>query len=128
MIEAAVRERSDALVRTLLESVRIASVSMTGEGISDQVGFLTKRLEGWGFKVEVTPTTSHPIIYAEAGMQAEAAAAGKRFLELNPRFVADPEGELTKRNYRPEDRARIIEGLRKAGLPIRGADIGASLP
>ena len=45
MIEAAVRERSDALVRTLLESVRIASVSMTGEGISDQVGFLTKRLE-----------------------------------------------------------------------------------
>jgi acetylornithine deacetylase/succinyl-diaminopimelate desuccinylase-like protein len=67
MIEAAVRERSDALVRTLLESVRIASVSMTGEGIADQVGFLTKRLEGWGFKVEVTPTTSHPIIYAEAG-------------------------------------------------------------
>ena len=67
MIEAAVRERSDALVRTLLDSVRIASVSMTGEGIADQVGFLTKRLEGWGFKVEVTPTTSHPIIYAEAG-------------------------------------------------------------
>jgi adenylate cyclase len=59
------------------------------------------------------------VIYAEAGMQAEAAAAGKRFLELNPRFVADPEGELTKRNYRPEDRARIIEGLRKAGLPIQ---------
>src|SRR4051794_23024774 len=59
------------------------------------------------------------VIYAEAGMQAEAAAAGKRFLELNPRFIADPEGELTKRNYRPEDRARIIEGLRKAGLPIQ---------
>src|SRR4051812_46394610 len=67
MIEAAVRERSDALVRTLLESVRIASVSMTGEGIADQVGFLKKRLEGWGFSAEVHPTTSHPIIYAEAG-------------------------------------------------------------
>src|SRR3954471_6782165 len=67
MIDAAVRERSDALVRTLLDSVRIASVSLTGEGIQDQVGFLRKRLEGWGFAVEVHPTSSHPIIYAEAG-------------------------------------------------------------
>jgi acetylornithine deacetylase/succinyl-diaminopimelate desuccinylase-like protein len=67
MIEAAVRERSDALVKTLLDSVRIASVSMTGEGIADQVGFLRGRLEGWGFTVEVHPTTSHPIIYAETG-------------------------------------------------------------
>ena len=67
MIEAAVRERSDALVRTLLDSVRIASVSLTGEGIGNQVEFLRKRLEGWGFAAEVHPTTSHPIIYAEAG-------------------------------------------------------------
>jgi acetylornithine deacetylase/succinyl-diaminopimelate desuccinylase-like protein len=67
MIEAAVRERSDALVKTLLDSVRIASVSLTGEGIQDQVGFLKKRLEDWGFAVEVHPTTSHPIVYAEIG-------------------------------------------------------------
>jgi len=67
MIDAAVRERSDALVKTLLDSVRIASVSMTGEGIADQVGFLRQRLEGWGFAVEVHPTTSHPILYAEIG-------------------------------------------------------------
>ena len=67
MIDSAVRERSDALVKTLLDSVRIASVSMTGEGIAEQVGFLRKRLEGWGFAVEVHPTTSHPIIYAETG-------------------------------------------------------------
>ena len=67
MIEAAVHERSDALVKTLLDSVRIASVSLTGEGIQDQVGFLKKRLEGWGFAVEVHPTTSHPIVYAEIG-------------------------------------------------------------
>jgi acetylornithine deacetylase/succinyl-diaminopimelate desuccinylase-like protein len=64
---SAVRERSDSLVRTLLESVRIASVSMTGEGIADQVAFLTQRLKGWGFTVEVHPTTSHPIVYAETG-------------------------------------------------------------
>src|SRR5258706_2293350 len=67
MIDAAVRERSDALVKTLLDSVRIASVSLTGEGIQDQVGFMKKRLEGWGFAVEVHPTTSHPIVYAEIG-------------------------------------------------------------
>ncbi|QJR16046.1 M20/M25/M40 family metallo-hydrolase [Usitatibacter palustris] len=67
MIDDAVRERSGALVQTLLDSIRIASVSLTGEGIGDQVAFLRKRLEGWGFAVEVHDTTSHPIIYAEAG-------------------------------------------------------------
>ena len=46
MIETAVRDRSDALVKTLLDSVRIASVSLTGEGIGDQVAFLRKRLDG----------------------------------------------------------------------------------
>ncbi|MGE5096901.1 MAG: M20/M25/M40 family metallo-hydrolase [Betaproteobacteria bacterium] len=67
MIETIVRERADALVRTLLDSVRIASVSLTGEGIADQVAFLTQRLEGWGFGVEVHPTSSHPIIFAQTG-------------------------------------------------------------
>ncbi len=67
MIEAAVRERRDSLVDTLLESVRIASISLTGEGIADQVTFLKRRLEGWGFAVEVHKTASHPIIYAEVG-------------------------------------------------------------
>ena len=69
MIAAAVQQRSEQLVRTLLDSVRIASVSLTGEGIADQVGFLKKRLEGWGFAAEVHETTSHPIIYAETGPQ-----------------------------------------------------------
>jgi len=52
MIEEAVRARSETLVRTLLESVRIASISLTGEGIADQVAFLTKRLKGWGFAID----------------------------------------------------------------------------
>lgn len=63
----AVASRSRSLVDTLLESVRIASVSLTGEGIADQVAFLRSRLEGWGFAVEVHPTASHPIVYAEIG-------------------------------------------------------------
>ncbi|HEX6635569.1 MAG TPA: M20/M25/M40 family metallo-hydrolase [Usitatibacter sp.] len=66
-IAQAVEARSKALVETLLESVRIASVSLTGEGIDDQVAFLRRRLQGWGFSVEVHPTSSHPIIYAETG-------------------------------------------------------------
>src|ERR1700741_3768264 len=67
MFDAAVRERSDALGRTLLDSVRIASVSLTGEGIDDQVGFLRKRLQAWGFTVEVHKTSGNPIIYAGTG-------------------------------------------------------------
>jgi acetylornithine deacetylase/succinyl-diaminopimelate desuccinylase-like protein len=67
VIESAVRERADTLVQTLLESIRIASVSLTGEGIGDQVRFLRQRLEGWGFSVEVHETASHPIVYAEIG-------------------------------------------------------------
>lgn len=66
-IDAAVRDRADALVRTLLESVRIPSVSLTGEGIADQVAFLRRRLQDWGFAVEVHQTSSHPIVYAEIG-------------------------------------------------------------
>ena len=77
MIDAAVRERSDALVRTLLESVRIASVSLTGEGIADQVAFLTKRLKDWGFAVEVHDTTSHPIVYAEIGPSPRPSPKGE---------------------------------------------------
>jgi acetylornithine deacetylase/succinyl-diaminopimelate desuccinylase-like protein len=67
VIESAVRERADKLVQTLLESIRIASVSLTGEGIGDQVRFLQRRLESWGFSVEVHETASHPIVYAEIG-------------------------------------------------------------
>src|SRR5579859_3683966 len=67
LIADAVGKRSRAVVDTLLESVRIASVSLTGEGIEDEVAFLRRRLEGWGFKVEVHPTSSHPILYGEIG-------------------------------------------------------------
>src|SRR5258706_14250414 len=67
MIDAAARERSAALVKPPLDFVGIASGSFSGEGNRDQVGFLKKRLEGWGFAVEVHPTTSHPIVYAEIG-------------------------------------------------------------
>jgi acetylornithine deacetylase/succinyl-diaminopimelate desuccinylase-like protein len=77
MIDAIVRDRSESLVRTLLDSVRIASVSLTGEGIGDQVKFLQKRLQSWGFAVEVHPTSSHPIIYAEIGPPPRPSPKGE---------------------------------------------------
>ncbi len=67
MIEQAVAARAGGLVQTLLESVRIPSVSLTGQGIAEQVAFLRARLERWGFAVEVHETASQPIVYAEIG-------------------------------------------------------------
>jgi hypothetical protein len=67
MIESAVRDRSDALVRTLLDSDphRLGEPHRRRHRGPGRVP--EERLEGWGFTVEVHPTTSHPIIYAEIG-------------------------------------------------------------
>jgi acetylornithine deacetylase/succinyl-diaminopimelate desuccinylase-like protein len=62
-----VQERAAPLVQTLLDSVAIASISLTGEGIDAQVRFLTDKLKGWGFATEVFPTSAQPIILAEIG-------------------------------------------------------------
>jgi acetylornithine deacetylase/succinyl-diaminopimelate desuccinylase-like protein len=66
-IEAAVRDRSAEFVATLLEAVRIPSVSLTGEGIGAAVDFLAGRMKRWGFEVQVFPTASQPIVYGEIG-------------------------------------------------------------
>ena len=67
-LRSAVAARSGEFVSTLLEAVRIPSVSLTGQGIGDAVAFLEGRLKRWGFTtVEVHPTTHHPIVYAEIG-------------------------------------------------------------
>jgi len=71
-IDAAVRDRAEELVATLLESVSIPSVSLTGEGIDRAVEFLVGRLKGWGFEVQVFPTKSQPIVYAEIGPEDAA--------------------------------------------------------
>jgi len=68
-IAAAVSDRADALVATLLESARIPSVSLTGEGIAEAVEFLRLRMQRWGFAVQVFPTASQPIVYGEIGPQ-----------------------------------------------------------
>jgi len=65
--DAAVASRAGALVGTLLEAVRIPSVSLTGQGIDAAVDFLLARLRDWGFTAEVHRTESQPIVYAEIG-------------------------------------------------------------
>jgi adenylate cyclase len=58
------------------------------------------------------------MIYAALGMEAEAVEAGTRFARMNPEFLANLDVELAKRNFRPEDLAHLVEGLRKAGVPV----------
>lgn len=58
------------------------------------------------------------VIYAELGMRAEATQAGARFVQMSPRFLPNLYAELARRNIGPEDRVRLAEGLRKAGLPV----------
>ena len=58
------------------------------------------------------------VIYAERGLMAEARREGALFTELHPTFVANVDSELRKRNVQPEDRARLILGLLKAGVPV----------
>src|SRR5688500_4568459 len=61
------------------------------------------------------------IIYVERGLLAEARAETALFAKLQPRFLAHLDAELARRNVRPEDRARMAAGLRKAGLRGPGA-------
>src|SRR3954470_1595730 len=112
MIEATVQRHAEDVVRTLLDSIRIASVSLTGEGIGDQVAFLRGRLAHWGFMVEVHPTTSHPILYAEIG-PAEAKVTGLLYGHYDV-YPADEKQE----GWRTKPFEPVIEGDRIWG---RGA-------
>ena len=43
-------------------------------------------------------------------------------------FVANLDAELRKRNVRPEDRARLVQGLLKAGVPVPAKAAAAKPP
>lgn len=58
------------------------------------------------------------IIYAQLGMKPQAAEAHDQFLRMRPNFFEGWEQEVAKRNYRPEDAVRLVEGARKAGFPL----------
>jgi adenylate cyclase len=58
------------------------------------------------------------IIYAEAGMMDDARREGQVFVSMRPDFLPNVVTELAMRNMQPEDRDRLIEGLRKAGMTV----------
>jgi TolB-like protein/tetratricopeptide (TPR) repeat protein len=57
------------------------------------------------------------VVYADAGMMADARREGARFNEMRADFIPNIVAELKSRNFQPADRARMIADLRKAGLP-----------
>ncbi|QKK29512.1 adenylate cyclase [Rhizobium indicum] len=66
------------------------------------------------------------IIYAEAGMTDDARREGRVFVSMRPDFLPNIVTELAMRNMQPEDRDRLIEGLRKAGMTVPDPDAIAS--
>lgn len=58
------------------------------------------------------------MIYAERGLTAEAEHEAALFMKLHPKFMSNLDTEMRKRNLRPDDRAHMVEGLVKAGLPV----------
>ena len=66
------------------------------------------------------------VIYAERGLMAEARREAAMLTELHPAFVANLDLELRKRNLRPEDHARLVLGLLKAGVPVPAEAVTAA--
>ncbi|PDS78015.1 adenylate cyclase [Rhizobium sp. L43] len=66
------------------------------------------------------------IIYAEAGLMEDARREGQVFVGMRPDFLPNVVTELAMRNMQREDRDRLIEGLRKAGMTVPDPDAIAS--
>ena len=58
------------------------------------------------------------VTYAQAGLDEEGRRHAQIFAQMQPDFVANIEAELEARNIQPDDRRRLMAGLRKAGLPL----------
>ena len=66
------------------------------------------------------------VIYAEKGMMEEAKREGDTFVAMRPGFIPNLVTELKLRNIQPNDQARMIAGIRKAGLLLPpGAEAAA---
>jgi hypothetical protein len=57
---------------------------------------------------------------AQLGLTDEAEAAVRRILAINPEYADQVVGDLEKRNIHPDLIPLVVDGLRKAGLPISG--------
>jgi adenylate cyclase len=69
------------------------------------------------------------VIYAERGMTDEAKRESQEFALMGSDYLVNLTEELKTRLARPEDRERILAGLRKAGLePVSGPEPAQSSP
>ncbi len=66
----------------------------------------------------VLPHAALAMIHGQAGNSAEAAAEVREILRIDPAFAETAVAEFERRNIAPATIARIVEGLRKAGLPV----------
>ncbi|WEA24506.1 adenylate cyclase [Rhizobium binxianense] len=58
------------------------------------------------------------VIYAEAGKTEMARREGEAFVKMRTDFLPNVASELAIRNLQPADAARLINGFRKAGMPV----------
>lgn len=58
------------------------------------------------------------VIYADSGMMDKARLEGETFVRMRPDFLPNIVAELAMRNVQPDDRDRLMNGLRKAGLQL----------
>jgi adenylate cyclase len=58
------------------------------------------------------------MIYGQLGKEEEARAAVRQLQQMDPDFEANAWYELQLRNFPPEMKEQMVEGLRKAGLSI----------
>ncbi len=67
MFDHYIQLHREAIMRELFDFIRIPSISMTGQGISEAVSFLASEFQAAGCLTQVHETAGNPIIYAEAG-------------------------------------------------------------
>jgi adenylate cyclase len=60
-------------------------------------------------------------IYGQRGMAEEARAAAGRYYATGSDMLANIDAELKKRNVPDADKTHFVDGLRKAGLPVKSA-------
>jgi len=67
-------------------------------------------------------------IHAERGDMPAARAAADRYEALGSGFLERIDREMEKRNLREPDKAHFVDGLRKAGLPVKSAYLSSGAP
>lgn len=68
------------------------------------------------------------VIYVHAGLADDARREADLFNTLRPDFIPNIVTELKLRNFQPDERARLIADIRKAGLPALDELVSTKLP